>query len=133
MKITYRTNNSGGSWWLKDEDWSALEKAGWAVEWYATSTKTPAHIRSREGRWLGALATEASKDFETPVEAMREFERITGQDVSAEGCNCCGSPHYFQWGEGKKYASAYGEGCLPYLFPEGGPKTLREAYEKDRG
>ncbi len=27
-KIEYSSNNSGGDWWLKDEDWFALEKAG---------------------------------------------------------------------------------------------------------
>ena len=25
MKIVYSSNNSGGSWWLSDEDWKNLE------------------------------------------------------------------------------------------------------------
>lgn len=33
MRVLYRSNNSGGSWWLSDEDWRALERAGWYVEW----------------------------------------------------------------------------------------------------
>lgn len=33
MKVEYDSNNSGGSWWLKEADWVALEKAGWCVEW----------------------------------------------------------------------------------------------------
>jgi hypothetical protein len=33
MRVEYRSNNSGGSWWLKDEDWKALEAAGWKVIW----------------------------------------------------------------------------------------------------
>jgi hypothetical protein len=32
-KVTYSSNNSGGSWWLKDEDWQKLEDAGWYVVW----------------------------------------------------------------------------------------------------
>lgn len=31
--VEYNSNNSGGSWWLEDKDWKALEKAGWVVEW----------------------------------------------------------------------------------------------------
>lgn len=31
--VEYDSNNSGGHWWLKDEDWKALEKAGWIVHW----------------------------------------------------------------------------------------------------
>lgn len=28
MKVTYRSNNSGGDWWLSDADWKALEAYG---------------------------------------------------------------------------------------------------------
>lgn len=31
--VRYNSNNSGGRWWLKDEDWIALEKVGWYVLW----------------------------------------------------------------------------------------------------
>ena len=33
MLVTYKSNNSGGGWWLDDKDWKALEKAGWHVIW----------------------------------------------------------------------------------------------------
>lgn len=33
--VEYDSNNSGGSWWLSDEDWKALEDAGWTVMWGA--------------------------------------------------------------------------------------------------
>ena len=32
--VEYSHNNSGGHWWLTDDDWRELEKAGWKVEWY---------------------------------------------------------------------------------------------------
>ena len=32
--LQYDANNSGGHWWLKTEDFVALEKAGWVVHWY---------------------------------------------------------------------------------------------------
>lgn len=35
MRVEYSSNNSGGSWWLRDTDWFALEKGGWKVEWVA--------------------------------------------------------------------------------------------------
>lgn len=33
VQLFYDSNNSGGSWWLKDEDWVSLEDAGWIVHW----------------------------------------------------------------------------------------------------
>lgn len=36
LKVDYTSNNSGGGWWLNDEDWLALEKAGWDVSWGPT-------------------------------------------------------------------------------------------------
>ena len=166
MKIKYRSNNSGGGWWLKDKDWLALKKAGWRLEDYEYACK---YVREREKagdkplydprrmwsedkkgvyRYLGAVAHSAYKDFETPGDAMREFEKVTGQKVSDEGCNCCGAPHNFYWGraaaetdqeakelEREEYGYAGGEGCLEYLF-EGKkiPRNLREALESaDKG
>jgi hypothetical protein len=41
--VEYDSNNSGGRWWLKDDDWKALEKAGWIVEW---GYLTPAYTKS---------------------------------------------------------------------------------------
>jgi hypothetical protein len=91
--VTYESNNSGGRWWLTDEDWRKLEAAGWAVQWEKDTDGPLAHGE----RFLGALATRASKGFADPREAIAEFERITGQDASAEGCNCCGPPHSFEY------------------------------------
>jgi hypothetical protein len=34
MHTEYHSNNSGGDWWLTDEDWYKLEEAGWEVEWF---------------------------------------------------------------------------------------------------
>ena len=149
MEIEYSSNNSGGSWWLKDEDWKALEAAGWWVEWggmYFCNSKwdkIPAgkedcgmgekclgHRRAETAeeaeavRWLGCLAKCAKKDFATVKEALEEFERITGENVSDEGCNCCGAPHSFSWEGG--YCS--GEDCLQYLYSNV-PSNLREAVE----
>lgn len=107
MKVRYGANNSGGKDWIHKKDWLALEKAGWEVEW-STDRMDYAYY--------------ASKDFETPTQAMREFEKITGADVSDEGCNCCGAPHSFNWEGG--YVS--GQECLTYLY-KNVPKGLREA------
>lgn len=82
-RFRYSSNNSGGDWWLKDEDWKALEANGWTVEW------------RKEGRWLGALATEATKEFHSKGEAIAEWERITHQYAEDDGCSCCGQPHNF--------------------------------------
>ena len=90
--IRYSSNNSGGSWWLTDENWKALEAAGWSVEWVRNSTSP---WRSSGERWLGALATAASKSFDSVEAAKVDFERVTGLDPEAHGCSCCGPPHCF--------------------------------------
>ena len=132
MKIEYSSNNSGGAWWLTDENWLALEAAGWKVEWVRDRTDGFFGC-DRDGRWLGALAKEASKDFDSPAEAIREFERITGQNASDEGCNCCGAPHSFSWdAPDGEWGYASGEDVLPLLYSNP-PKTLREAAERLNG
>lgn len=126
MKIIYCSNNSGGTWWLKDKHWKALEKAGWVVHWASDPKSGLSKYLGPDGKYLGALARDAHKDFETPAEAIREFEEVTGLEASDEGCNCCGPPHCFSW-EGD-FAS--GEDCLEYLYGKDTPKTLREAIER---
>ena len=123
MLVKYSSNNSGGRWWLEDKDWHALEAAGWKVDWVRLNKKS--WLLDADGeRSLGALATEAEKEFETPGEAMREFEKVTGQTVSDEGCNCCGAPHSFSWSAGAMdFAS--GEECLQYMYSNV-PRSLRD-------
>jgi hypothetical protein len=123
MKIEYSSNNSGGDWWLKDKEWKALEDAGWDVDW-VKDNEFHKNCLDETGRWLGVLATSASKDFESVKDAVLEFERVTDQCVSDEGCNCCGPPHSFSWDGG--YAS--GEDCLEYMYRHV-PGSLRDAVE----
>lgn len=105
-RIEYSSNNSGGRWWLKDEDWKALEAAGWKVRWYKDDLKEFCKP-GPDGRWLGALASTASKEGVTLGEAISEWERVTGQDSSELGCACCGSPHSFSVYEGDKCVDSY--------------------------
>lgn len=96
VTLTYRSNNSGGYWWLTDQDWKDLEKVGWTVTWKADEEQ-PMFKPDRNGRWLGALATTCEKVFDTPEDGIREWEIVTGQSAGAVGCNCCGQPHEFSW------------------------------------
>ena len=82
MQVIYSSNNSGGSWWLSDDQWRALEGAGWSVDW-------------RPERWLGALATVATRSGLSRSEAILEWAAATGEDPSDPGCSCCGPPHNF--------------------------------------
>ncbi len=88
--VRYSSNNSGGSWWLDDVDWRALEAAGWEVEWVRND---PYHNGAE--RWLGRLATSAKRRGLDYDAAIAEFERVTGQNAHANGCDCCGPPHNF--------------------------------------
>ena len=111
---------------MKDEDWVALEEAGWKVDWFAGQEREffkPDSV----GRWLGALAKSASKDFDTIKEALEEFEKVTGQSVTDEGCNCCGAPHSFEWG---KDGWGSGDDLSQYLYGDSGQLSKRELLEK---
>ena len=104
MYVEYNSNNSGGSWWLKDEHWFALEKAGWKVRWHkemyvealAMGDKFASMLKPDEnGRWLGALATVAVRKGVSLREAAEEWESVTGLSALDAGCACCGQPHTF--------------------------------------
>lgn len=103
MIVKYTSNNSGGSWWLTDDDWKKLEEAGWYVYWGGwnedyTDRKCNSAEEAEEHRWLGCLAKEATKEFNGLLsihQAKKEFEEITNCNVDLEGCPCCGQPHYF--------------------------------------
>jgi hypothetical protein len=128
IKVEYSSNNSGGDWWLSDEDWFKLEAAGWTVRWYKNEPE--GSMRRAGDGWLGALAKRAEKEFETPADAIREFETVTGQKASDEGCNCCGAPHSFQWTNARgEWSYASGESVLSYLYGNDQPTDLREALE----
>lgn len=124
MYVEYDSNNSGGSWWLKDEHWKALEKAGWKIQWahlenlysekgeYVNDTDgTPKLVPIGEGnskygsfnkpgsdgvyRYMGALAKRAYRVGLNLRDAVTEWERVTGQCSTDAGCPCCGNPHNF--------------------------------------
>lgn len=121
MYVVYDSNNSGGSWWLKKRDWEALERAGWIVHWVQPDSKYGGFMRSTESyenpllpqerhpgaEWLGGVAMSAAKETDNLREAVEEWESVTGQDASAQGCNCCGRPHDFTlYDDEGKYVSS---------------------------
>lgn len=88
--IEYDSNNSGGGWWITDQNWKDLEAAGWEVQWF----KNEASNGYKE-RFCDALAMKARRYGVSRRVAMAEFEDITGLSPYEEGCDCCGQPHYF--------------------------------------
>lgn len=76
MITIYETNNSGGHWWFSQDDWNALINAGWK----------PIHFRGWVEKAWRELPLKA---------AIAEFDEVTSQSSSDEGCSCCGHPHYF--------------------------------------
>lgn len=94
IDLRYHHNNSGGSWWLTDKNWEDLEKAGWTVEWRKYEDDD---CFVHKGRFLGALATEASKRFENPDDGVAEWAKVVGLDPWDQGCGCCGPPHNFSF------------------------------------
>lgn len=103
MNIKYRSNNSGGSWWLTDQQWQALEDAGWTVEWGGyidEGEPRPTKASEVQNRFLGAIATDCSIELPTIREAILSWEQAAGVSAAVEGCNCCGPPHNFSWDGG---------------------------------
>ncbi len=92
--VEYSSNNSGGSWWLGDEDWNNLARGGWQVDWYS-DPEVRNVFGSGGDRFIGALATRARKHFHKMGDAIREWEELTGKDSTDVGCSCCGTPHSF--------------------------------------
>lgn len=106
MKVEYDSNNSGGHWWLSDDDWKALEAAGWDVDWVANK-KTMIGGPDKDGRWLGALATGATRSGLSLREAVDEWEHVTGKSALDAGCPCCGQPHTFtEYDDNGKYVDS---------------------------
>ena len=110
--VEYSSNNSGGSWWLTDEDWQALEKAGWNVHWYKDSKEVYCRPDTN-GRWLGALAANASIQVKTYDmadafrQAVESWRTATGANPGDEGCTCCGAPHSFMGKTGEHGEEGY--------------------------
>lgn len=109
MKLEYSSNNSGGRWWLDDNDWYALERVGWTIDWY--KDRDDGWGSYKDGRFLDALASGAHKIVGSKTEAteaIEQFEKVTGQSVTDQGCNCCGRPHYFTlYDDDDNYISAF--------------------------
>lgn len=94
MHVEYRSNNSGGDWWLTDDDWRALEAAGWEIRWFAANRDVYRTLDA-EGRFIGALADSAIRRQASLRDAVDEWERVTGKSSLDAGCPCCGQPHWF--------------------------------------
>ena len=103
--VEYNSNNSGGSFWLSDDEWRALERAGWVVSW-VKDTKDK-YREPGEERWLGTLACYAYLKDATMREAIDSFQRNTNQNASDLGCGCCGPPHSFTLYKGGKSVEYY--------------------------
>jgi hypothetical protein len=104
IPVCYYSNNSGGRDWLKDKDWDVLRKNGWELYGFNNTTYLPNGdrkvITGGFPKRVGEVTSPkyAYKYFDSIKEAMVEFEKLTGQDITDEGCNCCGAPHEFTWG-----------------------------------
>ena len=109
MKYEFSENNSGGSWWLDRAQYERLMANGWQYEASDFDKEQGFHTTpflADEGDnvpwgWRNHLTGE----FDTIQAAVESFERHTGEDFFAEGCNCCGCPFSIHASEGSEYVS----------------------------
>jgi hypothetical protein len=115
MKVEYSSNNSGGSFWLSDNDWYSLAEAGWDVEW-AADMEGRIIKPDKNGRYMGSLATSATREGLSLHDAIAEFEAVTNQNPRALGCySCCGPPHYFtSYDDNGTYLESYSPSAPMY-------------------
>lgn len=136
MYVEYSSNNSGGSWWLEDQDWRSLEAGGWKVEWARLENlydEKGSYVRDEDGtpklvpveqgnskfgalfnrendgdyRYMGALAKKAYRVGLSLLEAAAEWEKLTGKSSTDAGCPCCGQPHNFtEYDDDGKYVKS---------------------------
>lgn len=140
MYVEYSSNNSGGSWWLKDEDWKSLEAGGWKVEWASLENlydEKGNYVRDEDGtpklvpvgqgnsrfrsfaresngeyRYMGALAKTAYRVGLPLRESAEEWEKLTGKSSTDAGCACCGQPHTFtEYDDNGKYVDSGPNTC----------------------
>ena len=64
MKVEYSSNNSGGSWWLSDDDWRKLEKAGWEIQWCGRQNQFLAFFTETRDGDLGLQGFTLSFEFD---------------------------------------------------------------------
>jgi hypothetical protein len=86
-----------------------MEAAGWVIDWY--KDRDDSWGSYKDGRFLGALASNAHKIVGSKAEAseaIEEWELLTGESVADQGCNCCGQPHYFTlYDDDDNYVSSF--------------------------
>lgn len=142
MKIIYSSYSDYKHWPLSHQDWLNLEKNGWSVDWFANMQEKPVSIREfdcldSDSKWSkvkidilqGVWAISASKDFKSIGDAIREFEKITKQDVS-ETVPFSLSPHCFFVETERRSDFCYsGENLLRFLFKKHTKKTKRQLLE----
>lgn len=115
VKLVYSSNNSGGSFWLKERDWKALEAAGWVL------------IERKSPLFLGQKYTEAYKmiEYDEILKTIAEFFDVTGQNIFDFGCSCCGAPHSFR-------AEDENEERIKYYSQQDASELLYETIRKRR-
>ncbi len=91
-KYIFSENNSGGSWWLKKPQYEALFAAGWKVDSDETTGPLASTMQGLSGDVPYAWRHELYGEFDSLRAAVESWERATGEDFFAEGCNCCGCP-----------------------------------------
>lgn len=93
MRVTFSENNSGGSWWLDAKDYFNLLESG---KWGLAESSIMAPFG---GDLEFELRHHLVGEFESIDAAIAHWQSITGESANTEGCECCGPPYTFYYGE----------------------------------
>ena len=89
MWFQFSENNSGGSWWLGEPEYAALLKSGrWGIP------REDLDFQGSWSRWdrLYNFRQNLIGQFDSLKAARASWEACTGEDLDADGCECCGPP-----------------------------------------
>jgi len=99
MKVEYSSNNSGGSWWLTNDHWLALEKAGWTVVWGGHDFCHDTFRYGAEKKVAPDICPQEERDGRSwnTCEGHQRFSSL--DEALAEGYEWLGSQAQEAWGE----------------------------------
>lgn len=82
----FSENNSGGSYWLDASDYrNLLDTGDWGLDSVDVEDESPYGLEFR-------LRHNLVGRFDSYDDARESFESVTGQNLDARGCDCCGRP-----------------------------------------
>ena len=99
VRVVFNENNSGGSWWLREEQYQKLFDAGWKPGRWRYGDEGKGYGGAVKIIVLDAVDAKLAERQAYDL-AITEWEHLTGENHNEVGCTCCGPPYqFYDWDE----------------------------------